>query len=311
MRVLIAPNPYKGTFSAAEIAGILASKLKRAQPGLHCDLLPLADGGPGTIDALHAALGGRLMRARVRGPLGGELGARWLRVNAGLAVIESAQAIGLERLPASRRDALKASSYGLGQLLLAARSARCREALVGLGGSATTDAGLGMALALGSPAALKGMKIRVLCDVDNPLYGPHGAAYVFAPQKGASGAEVRILDLRLRAAARLMPQDVASMPGAGAAGGLGAALVAFYGATLAPGAATLMRLCKFHSRLKKADWVVSGEGNFDAQSLRGKLPYVVAKEAVKAGKRCTLVCGRVHENIRLKNVELVELRNLS
>jgi glycerate kinase len=262
------------------------------------------------MEALQEALGGRSMVERVQGPMGTALKATWLRLPKGLAVIESAKAIGLERVAAGTRDAMKASSFGLGQLMLAAKRSGCREIWIGLGGSATTDAGLGMALALGSPQAMRGIRIRVLCDVDNPLYGSHGAAHVFAPQKGASPAQVRQLDQRLRRMAQFMRPGLAKRPGAGAAGGLGAGLMAFAGATLLPGAATLMALCKFHERLKRADWVVSGEGNFDAQSLRGKLPVVVAREALKAGKRCSLVCGKIHAGIELKGVELLELRAL-
>ena len=272
--------------------------------------MPLADGGPGTLEALHAALGGEVKRRRVRGPLGAPVTAKWLKLPGRLAVIESAQAIGLERVPSHQRDAMKASSFGLGELMLAAVRAGCRELWIGLGGSATTDAGMGMALALGSPSALKGVRVRVLCDVDNPLYGPQGAAYVFAPQKGANPSQVKALDVRLRAAARLMPKGLPQRPGAGAAGGLGAGLMAFAQAKLMPGAATLMRLCQFESKLKQADWVVSGEGNFDSQSLRGKLPVVIARAAARARKRCTLVCGRIHPGLKLKNVELVELKTL-
>jgi glycerate kinase len=310
LKFLVAPNPYKGTLTAGEAAAAIARGLTRAYPGASCELMPLADGGPGTLSALQASLGGRLMRALVQGPLGRPVNARWLRVSRRLAVIESAQAVGIGLLKKGRLDALRAGSRGLGQLMLAAKKAGCREIWIGLGGSATTDAGLGMALALGSPGAMKGLRVRVLCDVDNPLYGPKGAAHVFAPQKGANPAQVRLLDARLRATARLMPEGVAAMKGAGAAGGLGAGLVAFAGAKLIPGAASILKLCKFHEKMQRADWVVSGEGNFDAQSLRGKLPVVVAREALKAGKKCMLVCGRVHPGVRLKGVKLLELKNL-
>ena len=310
MRVLIAPNPYKGTLSASKAARAIAAFLQKRQgrsPALSVDLMPLADGGPGTLDALHQALGGRIMRARVQGPLGKTISAKWLELPGGPGVIESAQAIGLERLSHLRRDAVAASSYGLGQLMLAARDSGCRELWIGLGGSATTEGGIGMALALGSPHALRGIRVVALCDVDNPLLGRHGAARVFAPQKGANPRQVRILEARLRSLAKLMPEGIPDRPGAGAAGGLGAGLMAYANAKLLPGAATLMRLCRFEERLKKADWVVSGEGNFDSQSLRGKLPVVVARAALKAGKRCSLVCGRIHPGMKLKGVELLEL----
>ncbi len=310
MKILVASNPYKGTLSALEASRAIAAGLRRMHPGASFEMLPLADGGPGTLEAVHAALGGRLMHARVRGPLGNQVGARWLRVNPRLALIESAQAIGLDKVQASRKNALKAGSYGLGQLMLAAVASGCRELWIGLGGSATTDAGIGMALALGSQLALRGTKIRVLCDVDNPLYGPHGAAQVFAPQKGAGPKETRLLEARLRAAAKLMPPGLAQLPGAGAAGGLGAGLMAFAGASLVPGASTLLELCGFYKKLKDADLVVSGEGRLDAQSLRGKLPVVLARAALKAGKGAMLVCGEIRKGIRLRGVELRTLDSL-
>ena len=309
MKFLVAPNPYKGTLSSLEAARAIARGLRLAMPGARCELMPLADGGPGTLDALRASLGGRVMRSRVRGPLGAPLTARWLRVSRRLGVIESAEAIGIERVR-GRNDALKASSFGLGQLMLAAKAAGCREIWIGLGGSATTDAGVGMALALGGLGAMKGVRVKVLCDVDNPMHGPRGAAHVFGPQKGATPDQVRAMDRRLRAAAGLMRPGLASKPGAGAAGGLGAGLMAFAGASLVPGAATLLSLCGFHQKLRAADWVVSGEGNFDRQSLRGKLPVVVAREALKAGKPCLLVCGKIKENFKLRGVKWVELKKL-
>jgi glycerate kinase len=310
LKFLVAPNPFKGTLSSLQAARAIARGLGAIERQASCEIMPLADGGPGTLAALRAALGGKLMRARVRGPLGDPVTARWLRLQGRRGVIESAEAIGLAQLRGKKPRPLQASSYGLGQLMLAARQAGCRELWIGLGGSATTDAGLGMALALGSPAAIKGLRLRVLCDVDNPLYGPRGAAHVFAPQKGANPAQLLALDARLRAAGRLMPEGLALRPGAGAAGGLGAGLMAWAGADLVPGAETLLELCRFKERVRNVDWVVSGEGRLDSQSLRGKLPVALARAALKAGKRCLLVCGSIEKGLRLKGVDLVELKNL-
>ncbi|HTB33817.1 MAG TPA: glycerate kinase, partial [bacterium] len=225
MRVLLAPNAFKGTLSAQAAAAALAQGLRGARPAWALDRLPLADGGPGTLAALQAALGGRLRTVAVEDALGRQRRARWLDLHRGLAVVESAQALGLEWIEPGRRDALAASSEGLGRLLLAVAAAGKREVLLGLGGSASTDGGSGAARALGwrflgrggqdlepgggalaglwavlSPrqARLGRLKLRVLCDVDAPLSGVHGAARVYSPQKGASPAGVRRLELGLR-----------------------------------------------------------------------------------------------------------------
>jgi glycerate kinase len=319
MRVLLAPNAFKGTLRAAEAAEALAWGLRKARRGWPVDTLPLADGGPGTLEALHAALGGRRRAVKVVDALGRPCRAQWLDLPKGLAVVESAQAIGLERIRPRDRDALAAGSEGLGRLLLAVAGAGKKEVLLGLGGSACTDGGVGAARALGwrfldrsggdlppgggalaglwavlSPRApcLGGLKLTVLCDVDAPLSGARGAAKVYAPQKGADAAQVRRLDQGLRRLAACTVPALAKVPGAGAAGGLGFGLMAFAGARLAPGAETLLRLCGFAGRLKRADALVTGEGRLDAQSLQGKLPAALAAAARAAGKPCVAVVGR-------------------
>lgn len=315
MRVLLAPNPFKHCLRAAQVAGHLAHGFRAA--GWQVDALPLADGGPGTLDAVQAALGGQRRYARVADALGRPIRAAWLKLGR-LAVIESAEAIGLERLGA-RRAPLEASTEGLGQMLLAVQRAGCKEAWVGLGGSATTDGGTGLARALGwrfvdaegrdlsrggaSLASLAKvlrpkkkllrLKVRVLCDVRNPLTGPRGAARVFGPQKGASVAQVRRLELGLRRLARLHRPTLARQAGAGAAGGAAYGSLAFADAGLRPGAETLLQLTRFQARLRRADLVVTGEGRLDAQTLQGKLPAVVLAAARKAGKACALVAGEV------------------
>lgn len=321
---MLCPNPFKGTLSASAAAKALASGLARA--GWTVEALPLADGGPGTLDALRVALGGRVHRERVDGPLGMRLRAGWLELPGRAAVVESAQAIGLERCPTGRLDPLAADSRGLGQLLLAVHAAGARTVWVGLGGSATTDGGAGMARALGwrfldaqgrdLPAGggalraldrvlppprdmLKGLRIRVLCDVDNPLYGPRGAAEVYGPQKGARPAQVRRLDEGLRLLAKSAPRQeapgggssLALLSGAGAAGGLGFGLCAFARGRLVRGAPAILKLVSLRRRLRRADWVLTGEGCLDRQTLAGKLPSALARAARAAGKPCLVVCG--------------------
>jgi glycerate kinase len=315
-KALLCPNPFKGTLSAAAAARALATGLERA--GWRVRTLPLADGGPGTLAALRASLGGSLRRARVRGPLLQPLRAAWLELPEKTAVIESAQAIGLGRRPSNARAALAASSRGLGQLLRAVHAAGARTVWVGLGGSATTDGGVGMARVLGwrfldgrgrelpegggslwrlgsiqAPARplLEGLGVRVFCDVANPLYGARGAAAVYGPQKGAGPAQVRRLDRGLRRLAALLPSHDARKPGSGAAGGLGFGMEVFAGARLLPGAAAILDLAGFRKRALWADWVLTGEGRLDRQSLQGKLPVAVARACRAVHRPCAVFCG--------------------
>jgi glycerate kinase len=312
-------NPFKGTLSAVQAGAAVARGLRRSARGFRVDVLAAADGGPGTLDAVRSARGGRLRRLRVPGPLGRPVEAAWLDLGTD-ALIESAQAIGLERVSPSRRDALASHSEGLAWLLLAAAKAGKRRAFVGLGGSACSDGGAGLARALGwrledaqgsdlapgggsliqlarlrSPqrSRLGRMQVLALCDVDNPLHGVRGAAHVFSPQKSASPAQVLRLDLGLKRLARIVDPALARQPGAGAAGGLGFGLMAFTGARLLPGAATLLALGGLGPRLRQADLVITGEGCLDTQSLHGKLPAVVAAEARRLGKPCFALCGRI------------------
>jgi glycerate kinase len=341
LRFLLAPNPFKGSLSAAEVAAAMAQGLRQQRPVPGIRVWPLADGGPGTLQALRAARGGRLCRATAAGPYGLAARAAWLELPGKVAVIESAQACGLH-LPGplrGPRQALAAHSQGVGDLLLAAQRAGMQEIWLGLGGSACSDGGTGMArvlgwhfldarggeLALGGgslarlakviappQAALQGLKIRGLCDARNPLCGGLGAARVYGPQKGASPAQVKALEAGLQRLARFLPKGVARWPGAGAAGGLGAGLMAFCHARLVPGADTLLDLSGFDHALKACDWVITGEGHLDSQSLQGKLPLRVAARAKAYGKPCLVVAGRVapglpplaHQGVR----QVLELR---
>ena len=260
-----------------------------AGPGGNALELPLADGGEGTAEALEGALGGDWQHAQVLDPLGRPVQARWLLLPDRRAVVESAEAIGLWRLARRDRDPLRASSFGLGQLLGCAVAAGVREVIVTLGGSATVDGGAGLRDALAA-VDLHGVRLRAACDVRNPLLGARGAARVFGPQKGATPAQVRELERRLAAMTELAP--FAALPGAGAAGGLGAALAAL-GATLEPGAALVLDAVHFRDRLRGAALAVTGEGAVDRTSSEGKVPGAVATACREAGVRCVVFGGRV------------------
>ena len=293
MLLLAAPASLKGVLSAAAAAAALAAGARGAGVGVEADECPLADGGEGTVDALYGALGGEWRSARVAGPLGRPVEARWLALPDGTAVVESAAAIGLPLLTEAERDPLQASSRGLGQLMLAALAEGPARMLVCLGGSATVDGGAGLreALAAGS-GALAGIPLDVACDVRNPLLGERGAARVFGPQKGATPAVVEELERRLAALAELTPY--AALPGAGAAGGLGAALAAL-GGRLVPGAGLVLEAVRFRERAARAALVVTGEGTVDRTTAEGKAPGAVLAACAELGRRCVVFGGRIVE----------------
>jgi glycerate 2-kinase len=287
VKVLCCPDSLKGVLSARDAAAALAAGIVRA--GLDADELPLADGGEGTAEVLFAALGGEWYQAEVEDPLGRLVEARFLRLPDGRAVLESAEAIGLWRLSPVERDPMRATSRGLGQLLRAAVEAGADEVLVTLGGSATVDGGAGLRAALGRDG-LSGARLRVACDVNNPLLGDRGAARVFGPQKGASTAQVEELERRLAAMDELRP--VRDLPGAGAAGGLGAALAAL-GAELRPGIELVLEAVGFSERLAGSLLVITGEGCVDTSSAQGKVPGGVVAACAEAGAPCAVFGGRV------------------
>ena len=284
MRVLACPDTLKGVLAAKDAAAALAAGLARA--GIDADEVPLADGGEGTADALHAALGGEWRAARVSDPLGREVEARFLLLSDGRAVVESAEAVGLWRLAPEERDPMRASSRGLGELVHAAADAGASEIVVTLGGSATVDGGAGMREVVDSLP----VPVTVAADVRNPLLGERGAARVFGPQKGATPEQVEQLERRLAAMEEL--RAVADVPGAGSAGGLGAALAAL-GATVTPGIELVLEAVRFGERLDGAAAAVTGEGQVDRSSAEGKVPAGVAAACARAGVPCVVFGGRV------------------
>jgi glycerate 2-kinase len=261
-----------------------------ARAGIATDEVPLADGGEGTMDALHGSLGGEWLAARVCDPLGREIEARYLLLGDGRAVVEAAEAIGLWRLSPVELDPLRASSRGLGELIQAAVDGGASRLVVGLGGTATVDGGAGLREVLDALA----VPVEAACDVRNPLLGERGAARAFGPQKGASPEDVDELERRLAAIEELVPY--AELPGAGAAGGLGAALAAL-GARLLPGAELVLDTVRFDERIRGADLVVTGEGVVDASSAEGKVAGAVVARCRAAGIRCSVFGGRVEAEL--------------
>lgn len=320
MRVLICPDKFAGTLTAPEVARAVAEGWLAGSPESEITLRPLADGGPGFVEVLATALGGRLIPVPTVDPLGRPVTGEVLLVG-DTAYVESAQACGLHLVAPEERDVRRATSYGLGVLITAAVEAGARTVVIGLGGSATNDGGAGMLTALGvtpvagdgqvlpyggialascervtGTAQLRGVSLVAATDVDNPLLGLHGAASVFGPQKGADRADVLALDAALETFAGALERDlgvaVRDLPGAGAAGGIGAALFAL-GASRESGIAVVRAATGLDAALDTADLVITGEGSFDFQSLRGKLVSGVAEAAAERGVPCVVVAGQV------------------
>lgn len=334
--VLIAPDSFKGCMSAARAAACMARGLRTVWPDAEFRLVPMADGGEGTVEAMVAATGGRLARAWVRDPLGRRVRAVYGLLGDGrTAVIEMAAASGLMLLTPRERNPLLTTTLGTGDLIRAALDAGARELVLAIGGSATTDGGAGMAQALGIRLCdrrgrelpggggalsrleridvsgldprLAACRIRVACDVDNPLTGPRGAARIYGPQKGATPAMVKQLDANLSRLAACMARDlgrrVARVPGAGAAGGLGAGLLGFLKAELQPGVDMVVDAVGLEAHMRGCTLVVTGEGRLDGQTLNGKTPAGVARVAGRLGLPVVAVCGRVGPGVeRLQRV---------
>ena len=281
MRALLSPASLKGVLSAAAAAAALARGFEAA--GIAAERLPVADGGESTAEVLELALGGEWRSTEVSDPLGRPVIARWLELPDGRAVVEAAAAIGLPLLTTEELDPLRASSRGLGELVLAALAEKPASLVVTLGGTATVDGGAGLR------EVVSGLPVPcvALADVRTILAD---AARVYGPQKGASPEDVRVLEARLAAMDELRP--FADVPGSGAAGGLGAALAAL-GAELVPGAPAVLDLLGFDEHLARCDLVVTGEGTVDATTVAGKAPGEVARRAAAAGVRCVVFGGRV------------------
>lgn len=342
MKIVVAPQALKGSLTAPDTGAVIAATLAQALPDAQVVVVPVADGGEGTTQALVSATGGRMFSAQVTGPLGAPTQAAWGLlgdVSAApdaspasptpparpVAVIEMAAAAGLPLIPAAERDPLRATTRGVGELLRHALDADCREVILGLGGSATNDGGAGMAQTLGARlldsdghdlppggAALARLaqidisqldprlaetRIRVACDVTNPLCGPRGASAVYGPQKGADATQVAALDAALAHYAAVIQRDlgraVAEVPGAGAAGGLGAGLLAFTQAELTPGAPLVLQTLRFAATVSDAALVIVAEGRLDEQTGYGKVIGAVAQLAHAAGARVLALVGAV------------------
>lgn len=339
--MIIAPQSFKGTVDAVAVAAAIARGVRTVWPDARCDELPLADGGEGTVRALVHATGGRFRAARVHDPLGREIEATWGVLGDGkTAVVEMAAASGLTLLRENERDPRVTSTRGTGELILEAAMSGADRIIVGIGGSATNDGGAGMARAFGyrfldregnklpeGGAALARLHhiegqtdprlirpaIEVACDVRNPLLGPEGASAVYGPQKGASPEVVAELDRALARYADVVEvfvgRNVRDVPGAGAAGGLGAGLIAFLDARLESGADLVLNAVDFARRLHGADLVITGEGRIDAQSGFGKLTHAVAVAARREGVPAVAVAGTTlpgHETLLVSGLEEIE-----
>lgn len=326
MKIVLAPDSFKGSLTALQVCQALERGLRQVWPDALIESVPMADGGEGTVQSLVDATRGRLLRQSVTGPLGDPVTAEYGILGEGeTAVIEMASASGLPLVPPDRRNPLVTTSYGTGELIQAALDKGCRRFIIGIGGSATNDCGQGMAVALGArfldetgndlelgggalgrlaridvsslDPRVKECSVVVACDVDNPLCGPRGASAVYGPQKGATPEMVETLDANLAHCAEVLKRDlgkdVRDVPGAGAAGGLGAGLMAFLGAELKPGVDIVIEATHLAARMDGADLVVTGEGRIDGQTVFGKTPIGVARTAKERGIPVVAVGGSI------------------
>lgn len=331
MKIVIAPDSFKGSLKAAEAAKIMANAVTKVLPEADLIKLPLSDGGEGLVSVLTGAIGGEIKRMRVTGPAGKPVDSFWGLLPDGItAVMEAAAASGFSQLKPEDRNPLDTTTYGLGELVRAALDHGCSRIIIGAGGSATNDGGSGLAQALGvvfldqsgnslqrgggsldrlasidisaMDRRINDVEVIVACDVDNPLTGPRGASYTFAPQKGASFADAEKLDRALARYAQIIERQTAirvnHIPGSGAAGGLGAGLAAFCNARLTKGIDLVMDLVQLDRYLESADLLLTGEGRLDDQSTFGKVPVGVARRAHKFGVPVAVIAGSIPEGER-------------
>lgn len=327
-KILLIPDSFKGTMSSAEICEIMTQVLHKHLPHAEIISVPVADGGEGSVDSFLAAMGGEKIPVRVKGPYFEAVDSFYGLLPGKVAVIEMAAAAGLPMV-GDERHAEKTTTYGVGELMQAALDGGCEKMIMALGGSATNDGGCGAAAAMGVKftnaageefipvgetlcdiasidishvdARLKGIPLITMCDIDNPLCGENGAAHVFGPQKGADEATVKLLDAGLAHMADVIKHDLScdilTLAGAGAAGGMGGGMVAFFGSALQMGIETVLDTVAFDTLLQGADLVFSGEGKIDYQSLRGKVVIGVARRTKKAGVPLISVVGDIGDNI--------------
>lgn len=327
-KCIVISDSFKGTLSSLDICQIARETFRDILPDCELVTIPVADGGEGTVDCFVQAMGAVPVTVTVQGPFGEPVSAVYARMG-DAAVIEMAAAAGLS-LAGDRKDPSAASTYGVGQLMAHAAKQGCRKIYLGIGGSATNDGGCGCAAALGvrfydetgtafvptggtldrirtidpapARALLKDIPLQVMCDVTNPLHGPNGAACVFGPQKGAAPAMVKCLDAQLAAFAKTLRRelgsDVADLPGAGAAGGMGAGCVALLGGTLCSGIDAVLSIVGFEAQLNDADLVISGEGRLDSQSFQGKVISGIARRTGEAGVPLVILAGIIDDSAR-------------
>ena len=332
MKIVVAPDSFKGSLTAIEVSDAIEKGIREVFPEAEIIKIPMADGGDGTVQCLVNATGGKILEEKVIGPLGNEVWAFYgILGDRKTAIVEMAAASGLTLVPENKRDPLITTTYGTGQLIKAALNQGCRKIIIGIGGSATNDGGAGMVQALGVKLLdqegkevgfgggelkkivkidiscidkrLSDIKVLVASDVNNPLCGPQGASRIYGPQKGATPEIIEELDESLAYFAELIKRDlhkdIKDIPGAGAAGGLGASLIAFLNAEFRPGIEIMIEAVKLEQAIKDADLVITGEGKIDSQTIYGKAPIGVAKIAKKYNVPVVAVAAIIEEDSRI------------
>src|SRR6184192_547854 len=335
MRILIAPDKFKGALDAREVAESIAAGLREVLPDAEMDVAPMADGGEGTAEAICDALGGSWLKCKAHDPLGREIEAHYAWIDQGkLAVMEMSEAAGMKRLRPNEFDVDLATTFGVGEMILDAAERGAQQIIIGLGGSATNDGGFGMARALGfrffeqdrkegqelrgavseltklaridRPRNLSLPKIVAAVDVRNPLLGRNGATQIFGSQKGASERKVEMLERALARLAEVVATDLKvdyrDEPGAGAAGGLGFGLMSFCDARIRPGFDVVAEAIKLEAKMKDVDVIITGEGSLDRQTLEGKTPAGVVQLARKLGKRVFAIVGRASKDRQVQEI---------
>ena len=327
-KAVLIPDSFKGTMSSSEIIAIMKERIEAYNPGCDIVSIPVADGGEGSVDAFLTALGGEKIKVRTKGPWGEELDSFYGLLPDKTAVIEMAASAGLPQV-GDRKDPSKTTTYGVGELILAAAKNGAKRLVIGLGGSATNDAGCGAAAACGvsfldkegnsfipvggtldkidkidistMDESVRSLPITAMCDIDNPFYGPTGAAAIFGPQKGADEKMVELLDGKMKHLASIIEAQLGivlqEIPGSGAAGGMGGGMKAFFGARMQMGIDAVLEITGFEDLAAGADMIFTGEGKIDSQSLRGKVVIGVARKARKMGIPVIAVVGDIGDDI--------------